>query len=281
LDIWASLLHGFILFNGKSNLGKKKRGVFMPNADKKIIRRTDIIEALALLTRLPLPDHAPRGAAAAWAYPLAGAIIGGLAMIIGWITIGLGVFLPFSAGLILVTLIVVSGGLHEDGLADSADGFWGGTTRERRLDIMKDSRIGSYGVIALVLSLCARWGVIAVMLASGITLWALIAVAALSRVPMVFAMITLPHARDRGLSASVGRPEMSAGWIALGIGAGISLIILGFGLTLSLLIAGALAALLMLVLMQLKVGGQTGDTLGATQQICELALLITLVSAAA
>jgi len=122
---------------------------------------TDITAALGLLSRLPVPvdgaKAAARGAAAAWAYPVAGFVIGALMALIASMALWLGLSAPIAAGLALTAGVIVTGAMHEDGLADSADGLWGGWEPAGRLEIMKDSHIGVYGVCALVLSLLLRW----------------------------------------------------------------------------------------------------------------------------
>ncbi len=158
----------------------------------------DLWTAAALLTRLPLPDHAPRGAASAWAWPLVGAVLGGLAAAAAWLGLWLGLTPGVVAVLVLALGALLTGGLHEDGLSDTADGLFGGWTPERRLEIMKDSRVGSYGVLALVLVTLARWSALATLLAGG-SLWALVAVGAVSRAPMALIMAALPNARGAGI----------------------------------------------------------------------------------
>ncbi|MEO0829047.1 MAG: adenosylcobinamide-GDP ribazoletransferase, partial [Pseudomonadota bacterium] len=113
----------------------------------------DPLAALGLLTRLPvrLPDAAiSRGAKAAWAWPLAGLVVASLTAVIALLTLKAGLPQSLAAGLALGVQIMVTGGLHEDGLADTTDGIWGGWDKARRLEIMRDSRIGAYGVLALV-----------------------------------------------------------------------------------------------------------------------------------
>ena len=115
----------------------------------------------------------------------------------------------------MATATLLTGAMHDDGLADSADGLFGGWTPERRLEIMKDSRIGSYGTLALLLVTLLRWSALAVVLAQGH--WgAVLAAGAISRVPMAALMASLPPARVTGLSAATGRP--APGIAALGVG---------------------------------------------------------------
>ena len=127
----------------------------------------DLPLALSLLSRLPVPvDHSragERAATAAWAYPLVGAGLAGLTGGLAWALSAAGLPPGPAAGLVLVAQVMLTGALHEDGLADSADGLWGGWERERRLEIMRDSRIGAYGVLALGLSLLLRWACLVAM----------------------------------------------------------------------------------------------------------------------
>ena len=170
----------------------------------------DLGAALGLLTRLPLGHMASRGARAAWAWPLAGAVVAGLAALAGWVAGVLGLTPALVAGLTLATGVAVTGALHEDGLADSADGLWGGWTRERRLEIMRDSRIGTYGVLALVFVTGLRWAALTAIVAAGALLGPLLAAAMLSRAAMAVLMARLPHARTDGLGHGTGRPPFPA-----------------------------------------------------------------------
>ncbi len=151
-------------------------------------RAFDIAAALGLLTRLPIPVDATRagtrGAAAAWAWPLAGAVVGVLGAAGGMVALWLGLSPGIAAAIVLGTQMMATGALHEDGLADSADGLWGGWDRARRLAIMKDSHIGTYGVLALVIVTLVRWSALTTLASTG-TLWApLLAAGAVSRAPM-------------------------------------------------------------------------------------------------
>jgi adenosylcobinamide-GDP ribazoletransferase len=246
-----------------------------------IAEPADIARALGLLTRLPVPVDGPaamaRGARAAWAWPLAGAILALIAGGVGATALWWGVTAPIAAGLILATQIILTGALHEDGLADSADGLWGGHTRDRRLEIMKDSRIGTFGVLALILSVGLRWVALSALIIGGIPWAALIGVAMLSRWPMVALMAALPPARPGGLSAAVGRPPAPTVWLA-GALAILGLILLGWSaLPVALAVLGLTA--LIAAVAQSRIGGQTGDILGASQQVTETAALILLTAA--
>jgi adenosylcobinamide-GDP ribazoletransferase len=236
-------------------------------------RPLDCVVALILLTRLPLPKLPPPAFAAAaratWAYPLAGMIVGGLACCVWWGLAWLGTPNVIAVLLALCTQILLTGAMHEDGLADSADGLWGGMTRARRLEIMRDSHIGTYGVLALVLTSLLR--VFALSATNGL---ALIAAATLSRAGLPAIMYALPHARDDGLSHSVGRPPLSSVILSLAIGILTCLWLSGpHGI-----IAAAVAFVTVAAIARVKIGGQTGDILGAAQQVSEIAILIALVT---
>ncbi|MDJ0826997.1 MAG: adenosylcobinamide-GDP ribazoletransferase [Rhodobacter sp.] len=240
----------------------------------------DIAEALALLTRLPLPHSLPnRGARAAWAWPLAGLVVGTLAAATGFVALALGLPPGLAAGLVVAASIAATGALHEDGLADTADGFWGGWTRERRLEIMKDSRIGSYGVIALILSLGLRWVAVTALLTAGSAIAVIVATAVLSRLPMVLILHALPNARGEGLSARTGRPDFATVLLATGIALAIGGIALGPATPAAILVL-ILSTVAVAAIMRSKIGGQTGDTLGASQQVAEISLLAAFVATA-
>ena len=251
----------------------------MPRNDSPLARPADIATALALLTRLPLRADFSRGARAAWAYPLAGLVVAALAALPTAALLWLGVT-PLLAALVFVaSQVILTGAMHEDGLADSADGFWGGWERARRLEIMKDSHIGSYGVIALILSLSARCLAIALLLGHTGWLWPLLAVAMLSRATMPALMAALPHARDTGLSHAQGRAPTDTATLAAALGLCAALLLTGLpGLGLAIL--ATLTALTTAAIAKSKIGGQTGDILGATQQITEITLLIALTASA-
>jgi adenosylcobinamide-GDP ribazoletransferase len=173
---------------------------------------------------------------------------------------------------------MLTGGLHEDGLSDTADGLFGGWTRERRLEIMKDSRVGSFGVLALLLVTLARWSALAAILAHG-HLWALVAVGAISRAPMAVLMSALPNARGGGLSHATGRPSATVAHVGVAVALAISLAFAGFA-ALPMALLAALAALWLARLAQKRIGGQTGDILGAAQQLAEAAALAVLAARA-
>lgn len=253
----------------------------MPKSNAPLILATDIPASLGILSRIPVEVNqeagTKRGAASSWAFPIAGAVIGFIAVLAGWVSMLLGVPDIATAAIILATLIMVSGAMHEDGLADTFDGLWGGYTTARRLEIMKDSHIGAYGVLALTVSVITRFGLILALVQQG-QIWMLIAVATLSRAPMVFIMAKLPPARDFGLSRSVGQPKIETALLAALIALTIGLAMLGSVILHGILLTGILVGGLAFTAKR-KIGGQTGDILGATQQLSEIAFLAACVSA--
>ncbi|MCJ2050037.1 adenosylcobinamide-GDP ribazoletransferase [Methylobacterium sp. J-070] len=254
----------------------------------------DLAGCLRFYSRLPVPQmpgepdphRSPDFTRLPRMLPLAGVILAlpaGLALAAAW-SIGLGPFL--AATLAVAVLVVATGALHEDGLADVADGFGGGVDRERRLEIMRDSRIGAYGAAALVLALALRIGALATLLdrTGYAAVTALVLTAALSRVAALAPMVLLAPARPGGLSAAVGRPDRGSLATALGLGAALGLAAVPFGLSPGgvalAFVAAGLGALGLTRIARDRIGGQTGDVIGACQQVAEIAALLALVAAA-
>jgi adenosylcobinamide-GDP ribazoletransferase len=257
----------------------------MSAADTLRARGAELAAAFILLTRLPvhrLPlGTAPgSGSSAVWAYPLVGAFVGAIGAAAYWLASVLSC--PPALGALWTTavMILVTGALHEDGLADFADGLGGGS-REQSLAIMRDHRIGSYGVIALILSLAIRVTAIAVIAEGAAVAGALVAAGAVSRSSAVLIMSALPPARADGLAASVGRPSANLAAAALGTTFVISWLLLPFGTALIAIIAAATAALAIGAIASARLGGQTGDVLGAAVVLGECLTLTALAVALA
>lgn len=249
----------------------------MAKNDKALFEITDLARAASLLSRLPLGHVDLSGARSladsAWAWPLIGALLGTLAGLVGLLGQWLGLPAPISAALSLAALIALSGALHEDGLADTFDGLWGGHDRARRLEIMRDSRVGTYGVLALALSLLLRWSALAVLLEGGWFLAPLVAASLLSRTPMVLCMAYITNARESGLAAASGIPTPRTAMAALAIALGLAVLLVGWGGALTAVFWITLACLALGALARARIGGQTGDILGASQQISEIIAL--------
>ncbi len=240
----------------------------------------DLRRAGQLLTRVPLPgDPAPPvpGAAARSlrVCPLVGALLGFAAGLVLVAADAAG--LPAVAGplLALAAAALLTGGLHEDGLADTADGFGARRTPAERLAIMRDSRIGTYGVLALGLALALKVAALAA-LAPGAACAALAAAGALSRATVPAVAIALPPARSDGLGAGLGRPSGATAAIALLLGLGLAATAVGPLAAARAAAAAAIATVALALLARRQVGGYTGDVLGATQQTTETAMLLAL-----
>ncbi|MGV8950586.1 MAG: adenosylcobinamide-GDP ribazoletransferase [Cypionkella sp.] len=233
-------------------------------------RLAELQLAVMMLTRLPAGRIAvaPHVGAAAWAFPLVGGVIGAISALILLMALACGVAPIMAAGLALGAGVLVTGGLHEDGLADVADGFGGGRGVARKLEIMRDSRIGSYGAVALVLAFGLRWQGLALMAGDP---WAaaaaLVALGAASRAGMAVALLVMPAARTDGM----GKSAQGVGSLRAGVA-----VLLG---VMALLALGCPVAVLVIACVQAgfgwialrQIGGQSGDVLGAMQVLGEIA----------
>ena len=243
-------------------------------------RITEAQLALMLLTRLPagrLRDPAPKLADAAWAFPLVGLVTGTLGWASQQAALALGLGPLVSAMLAVLVLALVTGALHLDGLADFADGIGGGRDRAQCLEIMRDSRIGSYGVVALVLAL----GLKAAALAEfdrGAPLPVFLFAALGSRLAMTALLVGMPPARPDGLgheaAGGMSRRALLPGALLLAaIGSW-----LGLGAVLALAAMVLVGGLIARAAWR-RLGGHTGDVLGAVQLTTGIAALIALTQA--
>jgi len=241
----------------------------------------DLQIAMAFLTRLPISLPGEAGldslARAARAFPIVGLGIGLAGGLVFAVAMWLGIHPLLAAFVSVGATTILTGAIHEDGLADLADGFGGGASREDKLRIMRDSRIGTFGVLALLLSVLLRGSALAALGTPTMVTAALVACHAASRAFVVVVMNREPLARDDGLAATAGRPDGTVTVWALAIGAGLSLVALGVAAPITLAV-GALAAWIMARLAHRQIGGYTGDVLGATQQVAETAMLIAVVA---
>ncbi|MSU88371.1 adenosylcobinamide-GDP ribazoletransferase [Rhodobacteraceae bacterium 2CG4] len=238
------------------------------------------LNALRFLTRLPVPAGGigdwSLARAARW-FPLAGLVVGVLAGAAWWLASAIGLPPLAAAGLALTVQALLTGGLHEDGLADLADGLGSGAGRARALEIMRDSRIGAHGALALGLSLLLRTAALAA-LAPAAGLAALAIANILSRAAISLSLGTLPYARPAGLAQDGRDHDPRALALTVGL-ACVAALLLG-GLTGVLAIAAAAigwAAISWRLVRSL--GGHTGDGLGATEQVVQAAVLLVLAAA--
>ncbi len=245
---------------------------------------SDFLLSLGFLSRLPVAtgeQEAGSLALAMRAFPLAGAVIGllaGLVMAVAW---AVGLPAPIAALLSVTAGVLLTGALHEDGLADMADGLGGGADTEDALGIMRDSRIGSFGVIALVLALGLKVAALASILAGAggaAGLAALLAAGAWSRAVLPALMHALPPARSDGLGVLAGIPARSVAVQAGGLAWVIGLLALWPSSILLPLLLLPIASLLGVAitgwLADRRIGGHTGDVVGAAQVVSELLCLI-------
>jgi adenosylcobinamide-GDP ribazoletransferase len=238
----------------------------------------DLKICILFCSRAPLFHSAPIEGAdiarASWAMPFAGAVIGLLGALVYWLAHALRLPPLLAAALALAAMLASTGALHEDGLADTADGFGGGKTATHKLEIMRDSRIGTYGACALVLSLLLRAGALASLAEPALVAPALIAAHMAARATLPACMRFVPQARSDGLSAAAGRPPSTSVMTAALLG--IIALAIGFGLPSGIAVAVLvlLATLFMAWLCRRQIGGQTGDVLGAVEQLNEILVLL-------
>jgi adenosylcobinamide-GDP ribazoletransferase len=249
----------------------------------------DLRQALAFLTRVPgrwfgtAQAAAPNLGRAARLFPLAGAIIGLAGGVVVALAAWLGLTPLVAISLAVATTVLLTGALHEDGLADTIDGFGGGRTAEQKLDIMDDSRIGTYGALALLFSVLLRVAALTAIAEAGVLAAALAFIAAesASRATMVRLWYSLPAARVGSLAETGGSPDDRAMLTALAVAGVIVLVTIipkfGFMAAIVAAIVLGLAAYWFTRLASRQIGGRTGDTLGACQQFSVVAFLVALV----
>ncbi len=234
----------------------------------------DMALAMQFMTRVPIRfrslDPSRLNRASAW-FPLVGLFVGGLGAVCYRIVVPhLG--RPLTVLVVVLVMLIVTGGLHEDGLADCADAFGGGWTREDRLRILKDSRIGSFGAIAVVLSLGARILLLAT-LPAGTVLSYLVSAQVLARwTPLPLGAILQPA---RGEEGQGGRIAGKTSWFAVALGTLLAMVVVCYFLQFSAwrpIAAVSAVATFSGMYYQRRIGGVTGDCMGATIQISEIAV---------
>jgi adenosylcobinamide-GDP ribazoletransferase len=245
-------------------------------------RADELKAAILFLTRLRYGPAPPVDGAsiagAAWAFPIAGIIVAAIGALVYWLAYRLGLPPLPCAALSVAATMLVTGALHEDGLADTIDGFGGGRSREQKLDIMRDSRTGAYGVCALVLAIILRVSALASLATPALVVPALFAAHGAARAVLPAFMMFVPPARTSGLSAAAGEPPTESAGAAAVLGIVILGLCLGFGLGLAALIALLVAAALLAWLSLSEIDGQTGDVLGAVEQVGEIIVLLVALA---
>lgn len=244
---------------------------------------SDFWRALALLSRVPVTGiddfRDELIARSVWSWPLVGLLLAGFAMLPAMLVYQLTANILIFAIIALAGMVLLTGSMHEDGMADCADGFGGGFERARKLEIMRDSHIGTYGVVALILCFGLR---LVLLFAAGdggqaAILFLVMAIASRAAMPVV--MHILPPARADGLGKDAGTPNLMMVGLAALIAAILSLVLAGLIPTIAVLAGAVLAIGLVAAVAKWQIGGQTGDVLGATQLVTELFVGIAFIAA--
>ena len=238
--------------------------------------------AIRFFTRLPVPAWVGHSAEAlnhsARYFPAVGLLVGGIGALVYWLALHLWPQ-PVAVLLSMAATIYATGAFHEDGLSDTADGLGGGWDKARILIIMKDSRVGSYGVVAIVLALLGKFALLA-SLSATLVPFALLAGHAVSRFCATLVMAMLDYARDdesskarpaanRPSAASLGLAALFAAW---------PLLVLPLANALVGIVLVAFAMLWLTTKFRRWLGGYTGDCLGGVQQVTEIAFLLGLLA---
>jgi adenosylcobinamide-GDP ribazoletransferase len=238
--------------------------------------------AFAFLTRLPLaPDRDPSGAELAGSlpyYPLVGLLVGALPLAVAaglmrWTSAGA----ELSAALMLLAMVLLTGALHLDGLADAVDGLGGGTNKEDALRIMREGPLGPFGAVALALDLLLRWQASALLLSQG-RLHLLLLAPVIARAALVVVILAFPYARKEGKAGSFflgSKPRHLSAALLAALAVGLPLAPRAAPL---LLAAAALAALAVGARVRRRIGGITGDILGLVNELVEVGLLVLLAT---
>ena len=243
-----------------------------------------ILLAVEFLTRLPVAPKSAyseqRFSDSVRHYPLAGSLIGAIAAAVFMVAL---IVFPQTIAVLLSTAltVLITGAFHEDGLADTFDGIGGGTTAEKSLEIMKDSRIGVFGMLALLAVLALKVTALSLMPAEFVVL-ALIAAHCSSRWSSVIAIASSSYVRENGTgkptAAGISKPALLYA-SAVGVSPIVVLVLLGAPIA----AAGAAAGLLLghvlaRLFFERKIGGYTGDCLGAVQQVSEVAMYLGILA---
>ena len=249
---------------------------------------SDVLICLRFFSRIPVPTTEREIAlgvgglsAAAAMVPVAGLVIGLFPAAILLAAAQVGLAPMVAAALALSAAVLITGAIHEDALADCADGFGGGSTRERKLEIMRDSRIGAFGGCAIGLSLLLRTSALAAIYARNpwLATSVMLTTASFSRTACLFPLLLLRPARSdgRGAAAPLSRRKFLT---ALAVAVVLASIPLMTGAGIQYIVVALLAALgsafAMVVLASRMIGGQTGDVAGGAQQLAEIAMLVVL-----
>jgi adenosylcobinamide-GDP ribazoletransferase len=208
----------------------------------------------------------------AWVFPVVGAVVGAVGALAYW-PCAFAMAPAVAAAWALAVMLLATGALHEDGLADTADGFGGGRTPERKREIMRDSRIGAFGALALTVTLAARGAALASLAAPGRVAAALVVAGALGRGAILVLLLLLRPARPDGLASGLGESAAGRSAIGLLLAAAFAFVLLPFGAACWSCGAAVVAAAALAWAAHRQIGGYTGDVLGAASVLAECAVL--------
>ncbi len=241
--------------------------------------RADLHLAISFLTRLPLPPHAYAEGGLGRAMGAFAPVGAGIGAVAGLVFLAAHALLPptMAALLAIAGALILTGALHEDGLADFADGMGARGGPDERIRAMRDSAVGVFGILTLVFALALRVAALAAAPSGPAGLAALVAAGALSRAAIPVLMQVLPPARGDGLGAGAGLPHAGIAALGLALALAIAALVLGAGAALAAAAAAAAAALIVRHLARSRLGGFTGDVLGATAALAETAALVAVI----
>lgn len=242
----------------------------------------DLLQALRFLTRIPVAEDAPANSAslrrAARAFPLTGLVVGGAGALVILFAAPFGIPSTVTVMLALATMVILTGGLHEDGLADSSDALFATTDPDERMKILKDSSSGVFAMLALIFVILIKWtALIAIMEESSFSAAsAIVAASIVSRIAFLVPVCFMSPVKEDGLGAALGSLNPASLILPLGVGAGALFFVLFDIIAIAAsLIACAVVAFGIAILAEKKLGGYNGDIAGATQQISEAVALVS------
>ena len=241
----------------------------------------EFFNALRFMTIFPVPSSdtatAPDWLSRCAKYFPAVGICVGLVSSVALLLAG-AIWSPVIAALLAVAAsLVITGALHEDGLADVGDGFGGGRDRAAKLSIMRDSRLGTYGVIVLLVGFSARLSALASLPVASVVA-SLVVAHTLARAAIPVLAANMPFARDDGFGKSAGQPDVASAATAVVIAVVLALVCLPVKAALLAVVVTVAGAAAMAALAWRQIGGVTGDVFGAVEQVVETAVLVVLAA---
>ena len=249
-----------------------------PSTGKLWIIYRDMKTTMSLLTIIPVRNVPPPGtiAQSSWFWPIIGAFLGLLAGTTATLLMAIGASPIISSIIATGLLVALTGGLHEDGLADCADGLPNGDNPEKRIEIMRDSRLGTYGVLALVMALLMRVVCLSELLNANLAIEAMVVSGTFSRMAMTSATCLIAPAAQNGMSSSAGQPSIRITLLSIALSLAV-LVLLSVVHWLPIIALAAVPVVLFCLYARNRLGGQTGDVIGATQQLTEIFCLLSIV----